>query len=373
MSTRESEKLHKVALLATGDEIITGDILNSNAQEIAKRLYTLGIHIGMHAATSDQVFEIKKAMHFLLESHDALIITGGLGPTSDDLTRFALAEVVDKPLVFDNDTWENIVARLKRFGYDNPPESNRQQALFPQDATIIANPDGTAAGCFLQYKQKLIFMLPGPPSECLPMVDKVVIPTLLEHQFYNVLFRKSWLLFNVSEGQIAEEMDALAKPFDCITGYRIAHPYLEFKIISTNEKDFNAVVKIAEEKISSHLISDGKLIASDVLKEYLLAHKKKICIHDHATGGLLQSILETPATRPYLLFNKTENADFQFTLAGLEEYWGNNQEVARTDVKLQFGNQEYKVAAPNRGERARRFAAEWACFHISKIISEAKK
>lgn len=163
---------NKIALLATGDEISNGDILNSNAQIIAQTLTKHGMRIGMHMTVVDNTPEIVQALTFLLQTHRAVIMTGGLGPTSDDLTRYALSEVVGQPLVFDEATWNAICDRFKLLGYaGEPPAGNHQQALFPKGATIITNPNGTAAGCAVQYREQFIFMLPGPPFECLPMVD----------------------------------------------------------------------------------------------------------------------------------------------------------------------------------------------------------
>src|SRR5690242_8233045 len=120
---------HKIALLATGDEIIHGDILNSNTQEIAAQLFNHGISVGTHMTVPDNMTEIETAIQFLLKTHRGLIITGGLGPTSDDLTRYALSHAIANPLVFDENTWKTIVERLARFGYHTPPETNRQQAF----------------------------------------------------------------------------------------------------------------------------------------------------------------------------------------------------------------------------------------------------
>ena len=147
---RDLSAINKVALLATGDEISNGDILNTNTKELAARLFNHGIHIGNHLVTGDNTADIELAIKFLLDSHDALIITGGLGPTSDDLTRYALSKAINRPLHFHEEVWQNIVNRLRHFGYDSPPPSNRQQAIFPEGASIIPNPNGTAAGCFLE-------------------------------------------------------------------------------------------------------------------------------------------------------------------------------------------------------------------------------
>ena len=258
--TRERPISHTIALLATGDEISQGDIINSNSQEIALRLTHQGMQVRMHMVAPDSIAEIEQALLFLLNTHQAIIITGGLGPTSDDLTRYALSKALNRPLVFDEATWETICNRLQRFGYPTPPESNRQQALFPADGTIISNPNGTAAGCMVQQQNQFIFMLPGPPNECLPMINDMVLPVLKKAGFPRILYNKKWLLFGVSEGKIAEELDRLARPYACVTGYRLFYPYLEFKLRSNNQSDFETLVPLIEKAIAPHsLVMDSKL------------------------------------------------------------------------------------------------------------------
>lgn len=243
------KKLLNVALLATGDELTYGDIVNTNSQQIAKSLTEHNISVGLQLVSSDDKLDIKNALLFLLKSHGSVIITGGLGPTSDDRTRFALSAAINKPLAFDTASWEHIVARIKRHNDRIPPESNRQQALFPKGAVIFNNPQGTANGCGLALKKQTIFMLPGPPAECIPMFQLQVLPWLIKAHYPQEMYRKKWLLLNVSEGQIAEELDRLVDPYGVSTGYRLAAPCLEFKIHSRDKIKFDAAVLKVESYI----------------------------------------------------------------------------------------------------------------------------
>lgn len=370
--SRENIRPNKIALLATGDEISNGDILNTNTQEIARTLFDNGMQVGMHLVTSDNVLEIENAIRFLLETHEALIITGGLGPTSDDLTRFALAHATQKPLVFHEDCWENIVARLKRFGYDNPPESNRQQALFPEGATVIPNANGTAAGCMMRHQHQHVFMLPGPPVECLPMFNQVVLAELKNLNFPQVQFHKNWLLFGVSEGQIAEELDQLAKPFDCVTGYRLSYPYIEFKLHSSNAEHFHALAKKVEQSMASCLIADGQHTASSLLRKKLETLNFTLQISDHATGGLLESTLVTPKTCARLQFTTTEDAALHVNVKGLDDYW---QQTAATHttfaLELLLGGEKRTIEAsvPLRGSRVKSYVVEFVCWKVLSALS----
>lgn len=151
----------KVALLITGDEIVNGDITDSNGHYIAQQLYHKHMINGVRVSCNDEQTALESAIGFLLKNHHALITIGGLGPTSDDRTRFALAAATQLDLIFNDTVWQHIVARLSKHQVA-AVDSNKQQALFPQHAHVIPNNNGTAYACELSYRDKLIFMLPGP-------------------------------------------------------------------------------------------------------------------------------------------------------------------------------------------------------------------
>lgn len=357
-----------IALLATGDEISNGDILNTNSQEIAYRLFNHGMTLGMQMVTGDSITLIEEAIRYLLSLHRVVIITGGLGPTSDDLTRYALSNALKQPLVFNEDTWHSIETLLKSLGYAHPPDTNRQQALFPHGATIIPNANGTASGCMIKHQDQWIFMLPGPPRECLPMIDHVVIPTLKENQFQKILYHDKWLLFGVSEGEIAEKLDAIAKPFKCLTGYRLWYPYIEFKIYSDLKEPFDAVVSQIEKAVYPYLIDDGKRSASDLLKEKISASRYHFQIKDEATGGLLASVIKTPKTYSYLNFSDTPSpTDIPIKISGLHEYWEEkNSSFSFLEIIFQENPTPKKLnfKIPFRGMRVKQYAVELICKEI---------
>ncbi len=375
--TRDTPSPNKIALLATGDEIINGDILNTNATEISQRLFNHGMQIGMQMVCSDSTQEIETAITFLLKSHRALIITGGLGPTSDDLTRYALAQVFNRQLIFHESIWQNIIERFERFKLGFPPENNRQQALFPLNSTIITNARGSAAGCLIKENNQLIFMLPGPPIECLPMMEQTVLPILLNEKLQQTTYLQKWLLFGVSEGHIAETLDAIAKPFNCMTGYRLWYPYVEFKIYTHQEIDFKTLTAKIEKTIAPYLIGDGKKSASELLKAHCLQTHKIIYIKDHATGGLLESILKTPKTAHYLIFTQNppiHNLNLAVTIHGLIDFW-QEKETSISSLEIIFAekNQQHalKQEIPFRGSRIKQYAVEWICREIYNYLINA--
>lgn len=243
----------RVGLLATGNELTEGDILNLDGQAIAHTLQEQALPIGLHVITPDDEEDIKKALKFLLQSHNIVIMTGGLGPTSDDITRNALSNVIGKELRFDETSWQHICARVQERLGRMPHESNRQQAFFPEGANIIPNPNGTAAGCWVAYKKKTIYMLPGPPKECIPMFLEVVLPHILTQHTPRDLVKLSWRLQGAVESDMAALIDEAVKNYPVTTGYRAEFPFLEVKIYTAHHEQFDEMVATIKKIIAPYL------------------------------------------------------------------------------------------------------------------------
>ncbi len=364
--------INKIALLSTGDELVNGDVLNTNSHHIARQLFDHTIQPGLHITASDDQSQIESAIRFLLVDHAGLIITGGLGPTSDDRTRFALEAVLNTPLVFDEVCWEQVVERMRRFSLPIP-ESNRQQCLFPPDAIIFPNNNGTAAGCQVMHGQQPIFMLPGPPFECLPIFENHVLPYLLSQGYAQPLFRCEWLLLGVSEGSIAELLDPLVKGSGCYVGYRINHPYLEIKLQSADAAALEKMRGHFETIIGAQSVSHCRQKASAQLKQYIHENSCALQIDDQATGGLLATILLDPASFPYLDFSCVQvNPDaIRITLRGMDSYW-RDQAQSQTQLKLEINTGNFRhhteLMIPFRRERTPAYAVEFASWEILKSI-----
>ncbi len=243
----------RIGLLATGNELTEGDILNLDGQAIAHLLIENSLSIGLHVITPDKEKDIEDALKFLLRSHAIVIITGGLGPTSDDITRNALSAVINKELKFDEPTWQHIRQRVhERLGKE-PHDSNRQQALFPEGAHIIPNPNGTAAGCWVESKKNTIYMLPGPPKECIPMFVEVVLPNILSKYKPRERMKLSWQLQGAVESDMAALIDEAVKEYPVTTGYRAAYPFLEVKIYTEHHAEFDEMLAIVKKIIAPYL------------------------------------------------------------------------------------------------------------------------
>lgn len=366
-----AEIIRKIALLATGDELTNGDVLNTNSQVIAEQLFKHHIQPGLHATANDEQAEIEKAMRFLLADHAGLIITGGLGPTSDDRTRFALGKILNTELIFDDACWQRVVERLQRLSLP-VPDTNRQQCLFPRGAVIFPNDNGTAAACQVMTGEKPVFLLPGPPFECLPIFEKQVLPYLQAQGYAQPMFRCEWLLLGVSEGSVAAQLDPLMENSACTVGYRVNAPYLEVKLQSANRDALEKLRTEFNALIGQQSVSSQKQKASAQLIEMILTLQIPINITDHATGGLLSATILTPDTYAYLHFDKpaANSPAIQINISGLDNYWRKQTTGDMASVVITYEGRRHHLGAtvPSRQNRTLLYALEAICWEILRCL-----
>jgi nicotinamide-nucleotide amidase len=221
----------------------------------------------------------------------------------------------------------------------------------------------------IEHQNKLIVMLPGPPSECLPMFEEVTMPALKKAGFSQIEYHKNWFLFGVSEGEIAEKLDALAKPYDCITGYRLFYPYIEFKIHSNNKEDFEKLVPHIETLIQPYIFHDGQKTASEILRTSLAKTNITLKICDQATGGSLESIIKTPETCSHLEFT-SEDKKPDILITGLEDFW-NGSHATHTNISILLSDNKQASLTkkiPLRGVRVKQYAVEFICWKLCEYI-----
>ncbi|WED43455.1 competence/damage-inducible protein A [Legionella cardiaca] len=361
-----------IALLATGDEIIHGDTLNTNSHYLAHALSSEGLPLGLQMASSDKENEIHDCFEFLAKNHDVIISIGGLGPTSDDRTRFALQRFLKTQLIEFPEAIQHIQNRLQLYSKELNT-GNRQQALFPSGATILPNPNGTAMGCSYQWQSKLFILLPGPPRECLPMFNDYVLPLLQQRQHSDKSIFK-WRLFGVAESIIAEELDKALADLDCQTGYRLETPYVEFKV-RCKENIASQIKQRVDTVVAPYLIATTEQKASERLHDRILQLKKPISIIDNVTGGLLQTLIQQPDNYHLLQFNNcNDDAILRFHLRGLKEYWNQEQITGKTLVSIEYSNGHHqgteKHEIAHRSALVIHFAAEWLSFRLFHLINQ---
>jgi nicotinamide-nucleotide amidase len=259
-------------ILATGDELRSGSLVDTNSAYISEKIEAIGIKITRHNCVGDDETELHKIFLELAERADIIIVTGGLGPTLDDLSRDAAAKVTGKPLELDPETLEKIKnffsARHKKM-----PENNTRQALFPQDSMILKNPIGTAPGFSLKIGRGTFYFLPGVPAEMRKMLVEEVIPRI-QPELKDPYYYKTDTIttFGLGESALEEKMGGFSELFPNIKlGFRANFPEVQVKLYQKNrdEKALQKEQKMAlswiQKKLGYKIISlTGQSLATVV-------------------------------------------------------------------------------------------------------------
>ncbi|MBI0526895.1 CinA family nicotinamide mononucleotide deamidase-related protein [Dickeya dianthicola] len=220
----------RVEMLCTGDEVLHGQIVDTNAAWLADYLFSQGVPMTSRMTVGDKLEELVAALTERSQIADVLIVNGGLGPTSDDLSSLAAATAAGETLVEHAD-W---LARMEAFFTERGrvmADSNRKQAQLPASAELVDNPVGTACGFAMQLNQCLMFFTPGVPSEFKVMVEQQILPRL--RQRFAVAEPPLCLrltTFGRSESDLASQLDSLLLPPEVVLGYRSSMPIIELKL-----------------------------------------------------------------------------------------------------------------------------------------------
>lgn len=218
----------RVEMLCTGDEVLHGQIVDTNAAWLANYLFEQGMPMSSRMTVGDNLSALVAAMTERSLRADVLIVNGGLGPTSDDLS--ALAAAAGDELVEHAEWLAKMAAYFAERGRDMAP-SNRKQALIPASAELIDNPVGTACGFALQLNRCLLFFTPGVPSEFKVMVEREIVPRLRERfDLPDPPLCLRMTTFGRGESDLANELDGLPLPEEVVLGYRSSMPIIELKL-----------------------------------------------------------------------------------------------------------------------------------------------
>jgi nicotinamide-nucleotide amidase len=200
--------LASAEIIAVGSELLTASRLDTNSLAITERLRTLGIALRAKAIVGDRASDLAAIFRDALGRADLVVLTGGLGPTDDDMTRDVVAAALGRPLVEDVTITDAIRARFERRGLVMP-EINRRQAMVPEGARVLPNPNGTAPGLWIDSGDQVVLLLPGPPRELVPMLDGPVAEALAARSTGSALYTRVVRVFGRSESHTEEAVRPL--------------------------------------------------------------------------------------------------------------------------------------------------------------------
>lgn len=291
----------KCEILSVGTELLLGDILNTDAQFLARELAAMGFTMQHQGTVGDNPERLREAVEHALSRSDIIITSGGLGPTADDITKEICAEVMGIPLVLHE---ESLQRMLDFFSHrkSGMPETNRKQAYLPEGGVVFRNDHGTAPGCAMERDGKCIICLPGPPRELYPMFNNFVKPYLSEKSGM-VIISHNVRTFGIGESLMAETAgELLDMQNPTVAPYaKDGEALLRVTARAENEEKAEELIKPVIEEIEKRL---GKFIygidvssIQEKVVELLKEKKMKIGLAESCTAGYIaKRITEIPGS-----------------------------------------------------------------------------
>lgn len=295
-------------IISVGTELLMGQILNSNAQFLAQTMSELGINLYHQDTVGDNMQRLTDLLKLALSRSDILLLSGGLGPTEDDMTKWAVADVLGVSLLEDEPSRKHLEDFFLELGREGTP-NNYRQALFPEGAKIMPNPNGTAPGCICETKEgKLIIILPGPPHELIPMVKTQIVPYL--EQKNNKRIKSAMLsVFGKGESALEHELrDLIHEQKNPTIATYAKLGEVQVRVTASYEQGENPdfllspVVQEIEKRLGDSVYSETGEGLHQVVARLLKKKGKTISVAESITGGLICSdLVEVPGMSKHLL------------------------------------------------------------------------
>ncbi len=300
--------MKNVVIISIGDEILIGQTINTNASYIGEKLTSVGFVIKRIISIGDEKLEILSALKESEEISDLIFVTGGLGPTHDDVTRTCILDYFKTDLVFHEETFKRIKKLFERRNIPMP-EINRQQAFVPRCAKVIPNDFGTAPGYDIQKNGKRFFFMPGVPHEMKAMMENVILPQLKEMARELKAFYHQKILYTtgIPESALFSKLGDVKNLFEDVKVAFLPSQFgvkIRLSMLSDNEpynlRKIELVEKRIREKISEYIYSDEIQDLEFIIGKILQEKKLKIAVAESCTGGLIANrITNVPGSSEY--------------------------------------------------------------------------
>lgn len=294
----------QLEMISTGEEVLSGQITDTNAAWFADTMMNLGIELQLRTTVGDRLDDLVRV--FTERSHhaDAILVNGGLGPTSDDLSAEAMAKAAGVPLVEDS-AWrlhlEDWFARRGR----TMPQSNLKQCLVPANAVVVDNPAGSAPGFRVKLNRAWLFFTPGVPAEFKPMVTDQFIPFLRDtFQFDAATRLHKFQTVGYGESMLADRIATLPVPAGITLGYRPSPPHVEIKVFARGDAALAAMDAYLQQLrtvLGDAVISERFPTIAQEVHTLMCENAHTLALAESCTGGMLSNLLvEYPGSSAYL-------------------------------------------------------------------------
>ncbi len=315
-----------IELLTIGTELLLGFTVDTNGAELARALSAVGVRVVRRTSVGDGADAIRDAVRGALERTGAVVTTGGLGPTRDDITKQAVAEVFGAPLDFDDEVWADLVARFARLGR-TPVASNRGQAEVPRGAIVLRNRWGTAPGLWLEGDPGLAIMLPGVPGEMRKLIEHEVVPRLAARGDGRVIRSRLVRTSGIPESTLAERMGDIEREIAPLTlAYLPGLDGVDLRLSAWRlppdeaETRLAAAAALLHQRGGEYVYGESEADLAGLVLEAARARGVRLATAESCTGGLVGGrVTEIPGSSDVYLGGVVCYADsLKTALLGVE-------------------------------------------------------
>ncbi|MGZ3750083.1 MAG: competence/damage-inducible protein A [Mucilaginibacter sp.] len=288
-------------IITIGDEILIGQVVDTNSAWIAQKLNTIGLKVNQISSVSDDRQHILTALAEAHKRADVILITGGLGPTKDDITKKTLAEYFGVGLIENKEALENVekIFRRIRGTFTELLEVNKQQALVPENCEVIINKNGTAPGMWFNYDGKIYISMPGVPHEMMYMMDDSVLPKIKSTLKLPFIIHKTILTAGEGESYLAEKIADIENslPSFIKLAYlpKLGQVRLRLSAYGNDEDLLNSKVseyskKIAE-RVGNAVVAQEDIPIEKAILNYMAANSLTLSTAESCTGGYIAHLI----------------------------------------------------------------------------------
>ena len=317
-------------ILSTGDEVLLGDIIDTNSGFLCQGLKEMGIEVQKIMAVGDDVEAIANVIEEISHTADICLVTGGLGPTRDDLTALACSRAAGKKLELNQKALASMQSYFAIRGFVLNKD-NEKQALLPETSRVLINHNGTAPGFYMKINNCLFFFMPGVPSEMKIMFEREIKPVLAdEFSLNDDILIERLTVFGLPESRVGSLLNEFKTKFPRMRlGFRADFPVIEVKIIlmdsdKDNKKarsDIARAKQWAIEQLENKVVSTQGLSIAQEIGRLLTKEKKTLAIAESCTGGLISNMVtDVAGSSDYFLFSGiTYSNDAKINILNVQE------------------------------------------------------
>ena len=295
-------------IIAVGSELLTPDRIDTNSLFLTQRLNHRGIAVARKTVVGDQHDHVRDAFRCALDRVELVVASGGLGPTLDDLTREAVAELLSRKLVLNTSVLQNIEARFRRLGR-TMPEVNKRQAMVPEGADLLDNARGTAPGLWLESAGRFIVLLPGPPHELQAMFTEKVEPRLERLAGTTRLFYREMRTAGLTESEVEQRSSPIYTQYGNVQTTILTAPgeiQLHLRLWSSDyavaERTLDEMIERITFALGENVFTSNGQKLEEIVAHELTLNQATVATAESCTGGLLaERLTRVPGSSSYFL------------------------------------------------------------------------